>query len=247
MTPDLPGQLVEQFSANSSSHGSIAFGDTSALIDSRLPAGLDEPTDLITEIVSQILAGMLVFFAFFTGAASMETILVEEERGTLARLFTTPSSHRTILGGKGLATIITLIIQAIALMTFGRVIFNIDWGNIVPAILAGLGLVMVSTATGLFLVSMLDNTRQGGIVFGGVLTLTGMLGLIPVFTAGVPNQPESIKVVSLLVPQGWAIRGFTTAIEGGSVSDMLPILAVLLAWSLLFTFIGQYRLQRRFS
>jgi ABC-type multidrug transport system permease subunit len=139
------------------------------------------------------------------------------------------------------------MIQVIVLMTFGRVIFNIDWGDPIPVILAGLGLVIVSVSTGLFLVSLLENTRQGGIVFGGVLTLTGMLGLIPVFTASAPNQPETIKVVSLLVPQGWAILGFTTAIEGGTVSDMLPILAVLLVWSLVFIFIGQYRLQRRFA
>jgi ABC-2 type transport system permease protein len=246
-TQELPGLLVEQYAAYSSSQGMVTFGDTSDLIETKLPSGLEEPTDLITEIVSLIMAGMMVFFAFFTGAASVETILVEEERGTLARLFTTPNSHRTILGGKVLAAIFTVTIQVAVLLAFGRVIFKIDWGDPVPLILAGLGLVIVSAATGLFLVSLLDNTRQGGIIFGGVLTLTGMLGLIPVFTAGAPNQPESIKTVSLLVPQGWAIRGFTTAIDGGTVSDMLPILAVLLAWSLVFSFIGQYRLQRRFA
>jgi len=244
---ELPGLLFDQYAAYSSSQRMVTFGDTSDLIEMKLPSGLEEPTDLITEIVSLILAGMMVFFAFFTGASSVETILVEEERGTLARLFTTPNSHRTILGGKILAAIFTVTIQVAVLLAFGRVIFKIDWGDPVPLILAGLGLVIVSAATGLFLVSLLDNTRQGGIIFGGVLTLTGMLGLIPVFTAGAPNQPESIKTVSLLVPQGWAIRGFTTAIDGGTVSDMLPILAVLLAWSLVFSFIGQYRLQRRFA
>jgi ABC-2 type transport system permease protein len=246
-TQELPRSLFEQFGVYSSSQGMVAFGDTSDLIDAKLPSTLEESTDLINEIVSLILGGMMVFFAFYTGAASIETILIEEERGTLARLFTTPNSHRTILGGKVLAAIFTVTIQVIVLMAFGRIIFNIDWGDPIPLILAGLGLVIVSAATGLFLVSLLDNTRQGGIVFGGVLTLTGMLGLIPVFTASAPNQPESIKAVSLLVPQGWAIRGFTTAIDGGTVSDMLPILGVLLAWSLVFSFIGQYRLKRRFA
>ena len=102
-------------------------------------------------------------------------------------------------------------------------------------------------ATGLFLVSLLDNTRQGGIVFGGVLTLTGMLGLIPGFSAGSPNQPEAIKTVSLLVPHGWAIRGFTIAIDGGTASDVFTPLLVLFYWSIVFAFIGQYRLQRRFA
>ena len=71
-------------------------------------------------------------------------------------------------------------------------------------------------------------------IFGGVLTITGMLGLIPVFTAGVPDQPDAVKTVSLLVPQGWAMLGLTTAMDGGGLSDMLPVMLVILAWSLVF-------------
>ena len=80
-----------------------------------------------------------------------------------------------------------------------------------------------------------------------MLTVTGMMGLIPVFTAGNPNQPESLQTVSLLVPQGWAMRGLTVAQDGGTVADMLPILAGLLAWTLVLGFIGQRRLQKRFA
>ena len=181
----------------------------------------------------------LVSVSIFGGQNEFRIAILDFE------VMTTREDFRYV--GKGLAAVFTLVIQVIVLMTFGRVIFKIDWGDPLPIFLAGLGLVLVAASTGLFLVSLLDNTRQAGIVFGGVLTLTGMLGLIPVFTASAPNQPDSIKAVSLLVPQGWAILGFTTAIDGGTVSDMLPILAVLLAWSLMFVFIGQYRLQRRFA
>jgi ABC-2 type transport system permease protein len=173
--------------------------------------------------------------------------LVEEEQGTLSRLFTTPTSIQSILAGKSLAAVITLIIQVVVLLAFGRIVFSIEWGNIMALFLSGLGLVIIASSTGLFLVSLLDNTRQGGIVFGGVLTLTGMLGLIPVFTAGVPNQPEAVQLVSLFVPQGWAVRGFTTALSGGGPIDVLPTLGVSLIWSLIFIIIGQYRLQRRFA
>ena len=150
-TQELPEQLFQQFADYSSSSGLVAFGDTSALIDAQLPANLEAPTDVISEIVSLILAGMMVFFSFYTGAASIETILVEEERGTLARLFTTPGSQRTILGGKVLAAIFTLTIQVVVLMSFGRLICKIDWGDLLSVLLAGFGLVVVAAATGLFL------------------------------------------------------------------------------------------------
>jgi len=113
--------------------------------------------------------------------------------------------------------------------------------------LAIIGIVLAAAATGLFLVSLMQNTRQGGIIFGGALTVTGMLGLIPVFTAGVPNQPESLQIVSMLVPQGWAMRSLGIAQDGGNVADILPVFAGLLAWALVLGFIGQRRLQKRFA
>jgi ABC-2 type transport system permease protein len=177
----------------------------------------------------------------------LETILTEEERGTLARLFTTPTSHRAILGGKGLAGIITLTIQITVLISFGALVMNVDWGAPASVFLAALGIVLIAAATGMFLVSMMKNTRQGGVIFGGVLTMTGMMGLIPVFTAGVPNQPEALKIVSLIVPQGWAMRNLTLAMEGATVQEMLPVFGGILIWTLAFVFIGQHRMRKRFA
>ena len=102
----------------------------------------------------------------------------------------------------------------------------------------------VSKAHALFIIPRLG---KGGFIFGGVLTVTGMLGLVPVFTAGVPNQPESLQIVSLLVPQGWAMRGLTISMDGGTVVDILPIFAGLMVWTLVLGFIGQRRLQKRFA
>jgi ABC-2 type transport system permease protein len=225
----------------------LGSGGGGALVAIQPPPGVDEEQDVLAEIIGTILGGMMVFFAFYTGAASMETILTEEEKGTLARLFTTPTSHRTILGGKSLAGIITLTVQITVLLTFGALVLNISWGNLASVLIAALGIIIIAAATGVFLVSMLKNTRQGGIIFGGVLTLTGMLGLIPVFTAGVPNQPEQLNIVSLLVPQGWAMRGLTLAVDGASVQEMLPVFGVIMLWSLAFAFIGQRRMRKRFA
>lgn len=217
------------------------------LVETRLPPGFDESSNIVNEIISLIMGGMMIFFVFFTAAASMETILNEEERGTLQRLFTTPTSHREILGGKALAGMVTVAIQITVLMLFGRFIFGIDWGALLPVIVAVAGVILAASGTGLFLVSLMQNTRQGGVIFGGVLTVTGMIGLIPVFTAGVPNQPKSLETISLLVPHGWAMRSLEIAHEGGAIVDILPIFAGLLGWALVLGFIGQYRLQKRFA
>jgi len=239
LDPALMADILDQVTA--------ATSGAPQLVETRRPPGFDESSNVVTEIISLIMGGMMIFFVFFTAAASIETILTEEERGTLQRLFTTPTPQRAILGGKTLAGVVTVAIQITVLMLFGRFIFNIDWGGLLPVLLAIAGVVLAASGTGLFLVSLMQNTRQGGIIFGGVLTVAGMLGLIPIFTAGVPNQPQSLKAISLLVPQGWAMRGLEVAHGGGAIADILPIFAGLVAWALVLGFIGQYRLQKRFA
>ena len=128
-----------------------------------------------------IMGGMMVFYAFFTGASAMQTILVEDEEGTLPRLFTTPTPRAVIIAGKALAVVVTLVVQVTVLLLLGNLVFGIDWGEGLLVALAAAGLVMVAATTGLFLISFLKNRRQAGVLFGGVLTLTGMLGLVSVF------------------------------------------------------------------
>ena len=239
--------IVLRFTPDFSGQNQSGDGGEVILVTVQPPPGADEETNLVTEIVGMILGGMMIFFAFFTAAASMETILVEEERGTLARLFTTPTNHRLILGGKGLSGILTVIIQITVLMTFGALALKIYWGAPASVFLAALGIILVAAATGLFLVSLMQNTRQGGIIFGGALTMTGMLGLVPVFTSGNPSQPEALEIVSLLVPQGWAMRGLSLSMDGATVQEMLPLFGGILLWAIVLSFIGQQRLRKRFA
>jgi ABC-2 type transport system permease protein len=216
-----------------------------SLVAVQSTAGSTAEDNPVTEIVGQIMGGMMIFFAFFTGAGTLQTILIEEENGTLPRLFTTPTPISVILGGKVVGTLITLLVQVTALMFFGRLVFGIQWGSLLPVILAAVGIVLISAATGLFLASIVKSTRQSGVIYGGVLTLTGMIGMMSIFTGG--QVSPTLEVITLLVPQGWAVRGLQAAMQGGVTADLLPALAGLLVWIVVFVAIGQYRLQRRFA
>ena len=197
--------------------------------------------------LSMVMGGMMIFFAFFTGTATAESILREDERGTLSRLFTTPTHTATILAGKFLAVAVTLLVQVAFLMLFGRLVFAIQWGQALPAFLAALGLVLLAGTFGIFLVSLLKNTRQGSVVFGGVMTITGMLGIIKMFTMGAVQNNPALDTISLLVPQGWAMRSLSLAMDGAAVMDVLPWLGGALVLSVVFFAIGNMRLKRRFA
>jgi ABC-2 type transport system permease protein len=193
------------------------------------------------------MAGMMVFYVFFTGAAAAESILQEEEKGTLSRLFTTPTPVSTILGGKFLANLGTLGTQVIVLLLTSSLIFGIHWGDPLGVVLAALGLVLLATSFGIMITSFLENTRQGGIIYGGVLTVLGMIGMIRVFTAGMPNSDNALQTVSLAVPHGWALRAFETLQAGGDLGDVFLPLAVMVMAGIVFFAIGTYRFQKRFA
>ncbi|GAB4146068.1 MAG: hypothetical protein Fur0021_03810 [Candidatus Promineifilaceae bacterium] len=209
------------------------------------PPGAARDGSLLSQLLGQILGGIMIFFAFFTGAGTLQNILVEEEKGTLSRLFTTPTPIPVILGGKALGTLITLAVQVTVLMFFGWLVFGIQWGGWLSVVLMAAGIILTSTATGLLLASLVTSTRQSGVIYGGVLTLTGMLGLITIFTGG--QSSPTIRTITLLVPQGWTVQGLQTAMNGGSAAELLPTWAGLLVWIGVFTAVALFRLRRRFA
>jgi ABC-type transport system involved in multi-copper enzyme maturation permease subunit len=202
---------------------------------------------MLLSIITPIMGGMMIFYAFFTGASTAQSILKEEEERTLPRLFTTPTPQATILSGKLLAVFLTVSVQVIVLIIAARLIFRIQWGDFISVALVALGIVFSASSFGVFVNSFLKNTKQGGVLFGGVLTVTGMLGMISIFAIGSPAASQMGDTVSLLVPQGWAVRGLMQSMSGEPLSDLLVTSLVLLAWSATFFSIGVWRFNRRYA
>jgi len=191
------------------------------------------------------MGGMAIFYAFYTATATAETLLAEDELGTLPRLFTTPTRQATILGGKLLAVLLTVTIQMAVLLALGVLIFGIRWGSLPSVLIFAAGTVVVASAFGVFVTSFMKNTKQGGIVFGGVLIFSGMLGLLPVFTMG--NASPTFDAISLFAPQGWAARGMFQSMQGAATGDLLLTLLVTLAWAVAFFVVGVWRFQKRYA
>lgn len=231
-----------------------AFGEdqqqpSNALLHTRSPAGSEqEASDLRTNIVSSIMAGMLVFYVFFSGAAGAQSLLQEEETGTLPRLFTTPTPLSAILGGRILSTLVILTVQTVVLLVLSALAFNINWGKPVPIVVVALGLVILSASFGTFVTSLLANSRQGGIVYGGVMTVLGMVGMLDIFAFNIPGaQAGTLALIPLLTPQGWAVRGWASLLEGGGLADVSPTVAVMLALGVIFFLLGLFRFRKRFA
>jgi ABC-type Na+ efflux pump permease subunit len=222
------------------------------LLDVRAPSSepqseSEEGQNILLSIITPIMGGMMIFYAFFTGASTAQSILKEDEERTLPRLFTTPTSQATILSGKLLAVFMTVSIQVIVLLVAARLIFNIQWGDTLPVTLTAIGIILSASSFGVFVNSFIKTTKQGGVLFGGVLTVTGMLGMISIFAIGSPTASQMGDTVSLLVPQGWAVRGLMQALNAEPVSNVLVTTLALLAWSIFFFIVGVWRFNRRYA
>ncbi|HZY42164.1 MAG TPA: ABC transporter permease [Anaerolineae bacterium] len=195
-------------------------------------------------LLAGVMAGQMIFFAFYTGAYAAQSILREDEEGTLPRLFTTPTSRATILGGKFVGVFILGIVQAIVLMVASAVAFNINWGQPLSAAIMMLAMIITAAGFGIFLMSLLKNARQSGMVLGGALTAAGMLGGL--FTVAVP-MPDAFKIINLFTPQGWVLRAWDVTLKGGNFSDVLPLALVVIAIGAAFFALGVRRFQHRYA
>ena len=98
---------------------------------------------------------------------------------------------------------------------------------------------------GICINSFLKNARQGGALFGVVLTLTGMLGMLSIMTSGSPTASQ-IGTASLFVPQGWAVQGLVSVMHGGQFADLIPYVSGLFVWGSVLFVIGIWRFNRRY-
>lgn len=198
----------------------------------------------LAKMLGLMMAGQMIFFAFFTGGYSMMSILQENEEGTLARMFTLPISRTSVLSGKLLAVILMVIVQGIVLLIAARFIYKIEWGNPFMVALALLGQVFAASGLGVFLISFVKSSKQAGPVMGGGLTALGMLGGL--FTANVP-MPEAFNKLAAFTPQGWVIRSWKVVLNAQPLSDLIVPLLISLLVGLVLFIVGAYRFNKRFS
>ena len=216
-----------------------------AAVSVRAPGAGEDMSAMFRRMMASIFSGLMVFFAFYTGAYTALSLVREHEDGTLARLFTVPVGRARILGGKMLSVVGTVAIQAVVLVVASTLLFGLRWGQAGSSALALVGTVAASSGFGVMLAALIKNTRQGGPVLGGGLSVAGMLGGL--FTQAVPNMPAALSKVALVLPQGWVIRGWNMSIAGRSMSDMLVPFGVIMLWGAVCFAIGVLVFRRRFA
>ncbi len=209
------------------------------------PAAEGSAESATQKMLGLIMAGMLIFFAFYTGAYAMMSILRETEEGTLARLFTTPTDRTAILTGKFLAVFLTVILQGLVLMAASHFAFGVNWGDPAGAGMVLVGQVVAATGLGVLLIALVKTSRQAGPVLGVGLTTLGMLG--GAFTTNVPNMPAAFSALAEFTPHGWVLQGWRAVMNGQPATDLLVPVAVMVAMGGVMFVLGAVMFRRRLA
>lgn len=214
-----------------------------AALTVKSPAEKSDMGDSLRTMMGMVMSGQLIFFSFFTGAYAMMSILQESEEGTLARLFSTPTNRTTILAGKFLAVLFTVIIQGIVLLIAGHFLFRINWGETGSFLLSFMGQMFASVGLAVLLVSFVQNSKQGGFVFGGVLSALGMISGL--FTTNI--KIAAFDLMGNFTPQGWVLKAWKLSLAGSPASELVVPFLVLVAMGIVMFAIGARMFRRRFA
>jgi ABC-2 type transport system permease protein len=195
-------------------------------------------------VIAVVLAGQLVFFILFGASTAARTILLEEQQGTLARLFTTPTPRSQVLGGKYVLSYLTVLVQTIVILVVGALAFGIDWGSWSTTVVLTLVGCAVASSLAMLIGALSHTLAQQGAIGSGIYLVLALLG--GNFTGSVTLGGVA-GVLHRLTPNGWLLEGWDAAMRGGDLSTIGLQVAVVLGFTVVFFVASVLVLRRRFA
>lgn len=186
-------------------------------------------------------SSQLTLFVFLTALAASSALILTRQLGISRRMLSTPTPMRTILAGESLGRFGTAIVQGIYIMVLTLIIFGVDWGDPLGALLILVAFSAVGAAAGLLLGSTFSNDQQAGgigvVIALGMAAMGGAMYPLELFS-------PTMQRIAHVTPHAWALDAFAVLVrEDGSAMDILPELGVLVIYALVLFSVAAWRLR----
>lgn len=172
---------------------------------------------------------MALLFLFLLVGALARDLLAEQRLRVLDRVRAAPVRDATILGGKAASVVIIAIVTLGVIWGVTGVALGADWGDPlgVAVLIVAVSLAIAGISGLVAAVARTENTAD---------TVAAFVAFVFALIGGnfVPPgaMPEVLQRLSLFTPNGWALQGFAElSVGGGTAPDVIPHVAVLLAWA----------------
>lgn len=182
----------------------------------------------------QAIPGILVMFSLLVMVTSGSVLLViEREQGLLRRLASAPLTRAQVVTGKWLGKLALGFVQVAFGMIAGTVLFKMDWGPDLPAVVGTLVAWSAFTAAlGLLLGSVARTHGQA--IAAGVIG-ANVLGPLGGCWWPIEVAPKWMQTLAGFLPTGWAMDALHRLIsfQSGPATVALHATAMLLGAALL--------------
>ncbi|MGP4060656.1 ABC transporter permease [Halobacillus sp. H74] len=170
------------------------------------------------EIVTQIIPGYTIMFAFFIMISMVIAFVKDRERGMVARIASTPVPIKNYFLGKWLPFMIIVLIQITVLFGFGILVYDLPMGDPLALTLLSLMLAFIVTGWGMAM-AVLVKTENMGIALTQVIALGG--ALLGGLWMPIEIMPDLVQNLSKALPQYWALDGYKEILlEDGVIGDI---------------------------
>lgn len=191
--------------------------------------------------------GFILFFSMFTMVFGIGSIVDEKEHMVWQRQNVALVGMAKVMAGNMIASFMVGMLQLIVMVLVSRLIFGLDWGGSIVALLLVLAaFVLAVTAMGLFMSGLVSTMQQLGSFSPIVIVSTSMIGgcmwPLEIITSKI------LLFLADLTPQRWAYKGLKAVIiNGGGLSDVTDALGMLLIIALVFFVLGMLPFRKGFS
>lgn len=184
----------------------------------------------------------LLLFVFLASLNSAVWLIETRRLGVARRVLSTPTSVRTLLAGIGLGRLGVALLQALLIVVGSLLLFGVRWGDPAGAAAVIVAFCLVGTGAGMLLGSLASSEEQAGplaVLLGlGLAALGGSMVPLEVF-------PDGVRRAAHVTPHAWANDAFAELLDrGGSLADVLPEVAVLLAFAAVLGGLATWSLHR---
>ena len=188
--------------------------------------------------VQQSVPAWLIFGMFFVVIPIAGVLIQERNEGTLARLASLRVAPATLLAGKLLAYVALNWVQLAFMLLVGCWLVPLLGGDALSLDVAPGWFLLIVLATSMAAVGLALLIASATRNFEHAAALGGGLNVVLAAIAGVmvPRvlMPPGLQAVSAWSPMGWALDAMQSVFLGSpTASDMLPRVALLLAFALL--------------
>jgi ABC-2 type transport system permease protein len=205
-----------------------------AIADAVQAAAFEPPVATVVDIAAgtrqldaatYFVAGLSIFFMFFVAGLGITSMLEERRDGTLARLMAAPIARASILGGKALTSVLIGLAAMGTLVVASGFLMGASWGSPEGVAVLVVAAVLAVVALMSFVGGLAKTAEQAGNLQSIVAVTLGMLGgtFVPIADA-----TSFLGKLRFVTPNAWFLQGLAD-LGGGSISDTLPAVGVLLA------------------